>query len=531
MKRLALGLFIVSSSALSASAVTQPDALEGLVFWVKADAGVTTNTSGNVTEWADQSGHGNLATNITGSAPLYVASEPGLNNRPTLRFNGSSQKMVVANRILTNGIEGCTIIAMAKADRNDNVSIVGIRTGGGNPFVQLDQNSAGQLRFIVRNSAGATAQALSSQVHTNIYGMYAGRLFKGTDTVWTNRVYFSKTTSEATGSANFGTSTDLTSGTQYIGGLGTPSSWLGDIAEIIVYERALSEAELGQVEEYLASRYKVSTRAAQPAEPLENLTGLKLWLRADACIYEDLFANDSAEHLDVARLWSDATTNDHDAVAIQTPTLVTNIVNGLPAIGFSPGQYSADRFYLRDSPLGTNLHQLVVFAVFREIFIGDSTDKDQNMIFTHRNTATPLIQASFKDATNAILQVRSNTSSLHTITVPGLLTNGQFNVVMYEFDVVNDRLAVAVNGGTEVVDTSDFGSGTFIADTQRIGCYDLNGADGLFLHAYLAELLVYEGVALNKKEKNAIGYYLESKYALDTGYSPPPPLGTIIFVQ
>ena len=90
---------------------------------------------------------------------------------------------------------------------------------------------------------------------------------------------------------------------------------------------------------------------------------------------------------------------------------------------------------------------------------------------------------------------------------------------------MNDRHAVAVNGGAEVVDTYDFGSQTFSADTQRIGCYSNNGSDGLFLQGHLAELLVYEGVALTRTQKNAIGFYLETKYALETGYEPP---GTLL---
>jgi hypothetical protein len=525
MKRLVLSAVIVSSFVFSASAVTQPDAISNLVFWVKADAGVTTNASGHVLEWADQSARGNLATNVAASAPLHVASEPGLNNRPTLRFNGSSQRLLVANRMLTNGIEGCTLIAMAKADRNDNVAIIGIRTGGGNPLMQLDQDAAGKLRFIVRNAAATpvVANALSSQIHTGTFGMYAGRLFKGTDTVWTNRVYFSNArTAEASVSANFGASTDLTSGTQYIGGLGTPSYWQGDIAEIIIYERALSEAELVAMEEYLASRYKVG-RSAQTSDLIEDIPGLKLWLRADACAYEDLFANDDAEHLDVARLWSDATTNDHDAVAITSPTLVTNMVNGLPALGFSMN--AADRYYL-DNPITTDPRQLVVFAVFRQM----PDDVAQNMIFTHRYWSNPLIQASFKDATNAILQIRGGSAvgGVQMITAPGLLTNGTFNVVMYQFDAVNDRHAVAVNGAAEVVNTYDFGAQTFLADTQRIGCYNYQGGETLFLHGFLAELLVYEGTALTRKQKSAVGYYLETKYGLDTGYAPS---GTLLQIH
>lgn len=522
MKRVATGVMIAVSYVLHTTAATQPDALGGLAFWVRADAGVTTNASGNVTAWADQSGRGCDASAAAGAEPALIASEPGLNNRPTLRFNGTLQRMSVVSRILTNGITGCTIIAMAKADKNDNPSIVGIRTGAGNPFVQLDQDAAGKPRFIVRNAAGVTANATGTQTHTGTCGMYAGLLFKGTGTVWTNRVYFSKNVAEAVAAADFGANTDLTSGTQYIGGLGVPSYWKGDIAEIMIYERALSEAELSGIEQYLASRYKVA-RSAPLADALEDIPGLKLWLRADACAYEDLFANDQTEHLDVARLWSDATTNDHDALALDTPTLVTNMVNGLPAMGFTMN--GADRYRLQN-PITTDPRQLTVFTVFRQ----SAGDMEQNMVFTHRNAATQLIQASFQHATNSVFQIRGSGNVIRTLTVPGLLTNGAFNVAMYQFDAVNDRHAVAVNGGAEVADTYDFGSQTFIADTQRIGCYHLNGSEGAFLHGHLAEMLVYEGVALTRKQKNAVGFYLETKYALDTGYTQPPLPGTLLRV-
>lgn len=491
----------------------RPDALDGLVFWVKADAGAITNAAGNVILWEDQSGRANHAAAVDAGAPALIVGEPELNDWPTLRFNGTSQMMSVPRRILTNGIEGCTVIAMVKADTNDNPSIIGIRTGSGTPFLQLDQDASGHLRFIARNSAGVTASALSAQIHTGTYGMYAGTLSKGANGVWTNSVSFSNTAPEATATASFGTNTDLTSGNQYIGGLGW-THWDGDIAEIMIYERALSVAELGEIETYLASRYKVN-RAAPAADAPNGIPGLALWLRADAFTCEDLFADDAAESSDVVRLWSDATTNDHDALALSSPTLITNAVNGLPAVDFTMG--GSDRYVLRDSPIASDPRQLAVFAVFRQ-YPGDTA---QNMVFTHRSASVSLIQASFQNSTQAVLQVRGSGNVLRTLTAPGLLTNGAFNVVMYQFDAVNDRHALSVNGGAEVADTYDFGSQTFIADTQRIGCYDLNGSDGLFLHGRLAELLVYAGVSLSRKQKNAIGLYLTDKYGLATGYAPP----------
>ena len=46
----------------------------------------------------------------------------------------------------------------------------------------------------------------------------------------------------------------------YIGGSGTvyQEYWNGDVAEIIVYARKLSDAERAEVEDYLAKKYAVT---------------------------------------------------------------------------------------------------------------------------------------------------------------------------------------------------------------------------------------------------------------------------------
>ncbi len=128
MKHMVAWCIAVGMCVLGVSAATQPDALDGLAFWVRADTGVTTNASGNVTEWADQSGRANHAVAADATAPQFVAVESELNSHPTLRFNGTSQRMTVATRILTNGITGCTVIAMAKATKIEDSTIIGIRT-------------------------------------------------------------------------------------------------------------------------------------------------------------------------------------------------------------------------------------------------------------------------------------------------------------------------------------------------------------------------------------------------------------------
>lgn len=70
--------------------VALPGGVYGAVFWVRADAGVTGTT--NISNWADQSGNANNATQGTaGNQPALVSSD--LNFDPAVNFSASSQKM------------------------------------------------------------------------------------------------------------------------------------------------------------------------------------------------------------------------------------------------------------------------------------------------------------------------------------------------------------------------------------------------------------------------------------------------------
>src|SRR6185369_17071403 len=78
-------VLLVSSFSAFAQTLTVTN---GLQLWLKADAGITTNASGGVIQWNDQTANGNNALQITDSqAPLFVPA--ALNNKPVLRFDGA----------------------------------------------------------------------------------------------------------------------------------------------------------------------------------------------------------------------------------------------------------------------------------------------------------------------------------------------------------------------------------------------------------------------------------------------------------
>src|SRR5687767_8722044 len=73
----------------------QTPTTNGLSLWLRADVGTTTNATGNVTTWQDQSGNANHALQPEETmAPLLV---PGaLNSKPVLRFDGTDDFLDVA---------------------------------------------------------------------------------------------------------------------------------------------------------------------------------------------------------------------------------------------------------------------------------------------------------------------------------------------------------------------------------------------------------------------------------------------------
>ena len=86
IRRIASVVALLTLATGGTQAQTLP-VTSGLQLWLKADAGVTTNSSGLVSAWADQSPLGNTATQSdTTKSPTLVPN--ALNGRAVLSFPG-----------------------------------------------------------------------------------------------------------------------------------------------------------------------------------------------------------------------------------------------------------------------------------------------------------------------------------------------------------------------------------------------------------------------------------------------------------
>ena len=91
-----LAVAAAAAASLSLSAQTLPQS-DFLSLWLRADEGVTTDDSGAVLNWDDQSASLTDALGATdGTAPLLVAD--GLNGNPTIRFDGVDDYLDVPNQ-------------------------------------------------------------------------------------------------------------------------------------------------------------------------------------------------------------------------------------------------------------------------------------------------------------------------------------------------------------------------------------------------------------------------------------------------
>src|SRR5829696_3345542 len=100
-----------------------------LAVWLRADAGVTTNASGGVTQWADQSTNANSAAQITdAAAPLLING--ALTGRPVVRFDGVDDFLNVPDAESISLTGDMTTLFVVKIDDFDWYRAIWAKTAG-----------------------------------------------------------------------------------------------------------------------------------------------------------------------------------------------------------------------------------------------------------------------------------------------------------------------------------------------------------------------------------------------------------------
>jgi len=239
---------------LTLSGQAQLTVTNDLRLWLRADAGVATNSSGNVTNWSDQTISGlDLSQSTAGLQPLWVTN--AFNGQPVVRFNGTSYlaRTAVPLSSLVSSNE-CDVF-MVLQPRGGYYLMSILAPDLGNSFA-LEQYG-GVLEFTfgdyIRGGIMKITQPPDWMNNFHVVELYrhggVGKI--NTDTANLGVAAFTDTLDTAQ------------SGTLDLGAWSGVYGWDGDMAEVLCYSRVLTAAEKANVSAYLSGKY--AFRAPTPA--------------------------------------------------------------------------------------------------------------------------------------------------------------------------------------------------------------------------------------------------------------------------
>lgn len=258
-----LGLLAASESARAQS----PGGVTGSnTIWLKANNGVTLSPTNTVTTWAEQSGaaitgdfstQGPAINKPTHQPPGFLAN--GLNFNPYIQFNNTATPNSVSsgNAVTGTQILDGTFCTMFQVIRLRTMTSTGVWVKwqwATNPYAgprlgnEHNTSNPGCVRFDFRTNTGSFYSATNIFEKSTIVTQEAGSTQK------TIRLNGAQDASIAV-SGTFSPGTNASRITLGAEPYGDDYPTKVDIAEFILYKRALTAAERNKVESYLAVKY------------------------------------------------------------------------------------------------------------------------------------------------------------------------------------------------------------------------------------------------------------------------------------
>ncbi len=220
--------------------IVRPDQIPGLSLWLRADSAVVLNGT-SVEQWSDCSGNTNNAVQTTTtSQPEYITNS--LNGLPALRFNGTTSFLEFPSGFLNN-YSNLTLFLVIKPSLGSNSGIFAPSNDAGVGLEVLAMSGVHELR-------------ISGNIKYSS-GMFVNNAFTISDFIYnasTTNAYENGTAlAPATGGAALNYNGVYALG-RYAAAYGSYYSAF-DIAEIIIYNQALSNQDRITVEDYLYKKY------------------------------------------------------------------------------------------------------------------------------------------------------------------------------------------------------------------------------------------------------------------------------------
>jgi hypothetical protein len=235
----------VTVTTLSAAALPAM----GLRLWLRSTAGVAANSNGYVSVWADQSGVGNDAVQSNASQqPSVVANQ--LDGLPVVHFTRSNSTLLNLPDLMSGaaGGEGFAVVR-----RSATTNVVGLWAFGSSHGSRYPESNTAVFDDFATTSWRSTGPAPAGLTAFNLYNV------GGDATVWFQNFNGQSHFRGTTNTVGFRSNPTI--------GDGQDCSFDGDIAEAIVYDRVLTDAERLQVNDYLSRKYPMGWGVGDAAPP------------------------------------------------------------------------------------------------------------------------------------------------------------------------------------------------------------------------------------------------------------------------
>ena len=225
-----------------------PDTISGLTLWYKADSITGLSNGDEITTWTDSAGNADASSSIsTSTKPSYVAS--GQNGEPAVRFDANGEWFSMSTQTInhldffvvhTRTDNGAGAVLSRAANTN---SYVGFPSTLRKMFVE-DRSSGNQIVF---DESG-------DDIYTSDGTYYISEISvdsSGNANSYIDGIKYDDTYTGATGTFEF---------SKIGGGSNSSNSYdfSGDIAEIIVYNDALSRTNREAILQYLSNKYNIA---------------------------------------------------------------------------------------------------------------------------------------------------------------------------------------------------------------------------------------------------------------------------------
>jgi len=217
----------------------------GLRLWLKSDSGLV-STSGKVSSWTDISGNGfSLISEAGSEQPLLVENE--INNLPAVVFDGVNDFLQTSSSISLLGRDSLAItVTLLLNTGATQLAWANI----------LDYDHDSFSGFVIQQSAGNTNEfwghVLNSGWQVVTFELVNGA--SGFSRVYCNGIQV--VSNPSGGTAAFSEPRRLALGWWESLCCNTPGrNWNGEVAEVLIHNRTLSESERLELQTYFQSRY------------------------------------------------------------------------------------------------------------------------------------------------------------------------------------------------------------------------------------------------------------------------------------